>query len=65
MILTAIKVLFFKEDVDIEKVLVSKGIFFLNYTTKISCEINHIDSADIRQRVMKIKKMFDAFWPWC
>ena len=61
MILTAIKVLFFKEDVDIEKVLVSKGIFFLNYTTKISCEINRIDSADIRQRVMKIKKMFDAF----
>ena len=35
MILTAIKVLLFKEDVDIKKVLVSKGIFFfLNLYTK-------------------------------
>ena len=27
----------------------------------ITCEINHIDSEDIRQRVVKNKKMFDAF----
>ena len=26
----------------------------------MTCEINHIHSADIRQTVVKIKKMFDA-----
>ena len=28
-------------------------------------EINHIHPADVRQRVVKIKKIFDLFWPWC